>query len=91
MNTLKVSKRDKKKHTVSPVDMEEILKNLFLDPDDVLLSMDSLKEDSLLDTEMQSLRGVWDKKCRHGTFSARVSLYSHTQTQQTGPQQSTKT
>lgn len=49
---------------------------MALDSDDCLLSMDSLKDDSLWDTDMQSLRGACDRKCRQGTLSASVSLLS---------------
>lgn len=62
------------KLTVSVVDMEETLWNLVLETDDCLLSIESLKEDSLCDTDIQSLLGAWARKCRQGTFSARVSL-----------------
>ncbi len=61
--------------TVSAVDIDETRWNLTFDPDDRRLSMGSLKEDSLLDTEMQSFRDDWARKCRHGTFSASVSLW----------------
>lgn len=54
--------------------MEETLWNLVLETDDCLLSIESLKEESLCDTDMQSLLGAWDRKCRQGTFSAKVSL-----------------
>lgn len=60
--------------TVSVVDMEETLWKLALETDDCLLSTESLKEDSLCDTDMQSLLDAWDRKCKQGTFSARVSL-----------------
>lgn len=62
------------KLTVSVVDTDDTLWNLALEADDCLLSTESLKEDSLCDTNIQSLLGAWPRKCRQGTFSARVSL-----------------
>lgn len=56
--------------TVSVVDMDITLWN----PDECLLSMESLREDSLWDTEMHSRLVAWDRKCRQGTFSASVFL-----------------
>lgn len=66
------------KLTVSVVDMEETLWNLVLEADDCLLSTGSLKEESLCDADIQSLLGACDRKCRQGTFSARVSLLKKT-------------
>lgn len=60
--------------TVSVVDMDITLWNPALEPDECLLSMESLREDSLWDTEMHSRLVAWDRKCRPGTFSASVSL-----------------
>ena len=62
------------KLTVSAVDKEETLWNVVLEPEDCLLSTDSLKEDSLCEPVIPSLRWVWAKKCRQGIFSAKVSL-----------------
>lgn len=45
-----------------------------LESDDCLLSTVSLKEDSLSDTDMQSFLRAWARKCKQGTFSARVIL-----------------
>lgn len=59
--------------TVSVVDMDITLWNMVLQPE-CLLSMESLREDSLWDTDMRSLLVAWDRKCRQGTFSASVSL-----------------
>lgn len=54
--------------------MDITLGNMVLQPDECLLSTESLREDSLRDAEMQSLLVAWDRKCRQGTFSASVSL-----------------
>lgn len=54
--------------------MDITLWNMGLQPDECLLSMESLREDSLWDTEMHSLLVAWDRKCRQGTFSASVFL-----------------
>ena len=59
---------------MSPVDIEDTRWNLAFDPDDCLLSMDPLKEDSLLEMEIHSFRGGLARKYRHGIFSARVFL-----------------
>lgn len=48
--------------------------NLVLDAVDCLLMMESLKEDSLMEEEMHSFRGVGDRNRRQGNFSARVIL-----------------
>lgn len=47
---------------------------MVFETDDCLLSVESLNEQSLCDTDMQSLLVAWARKCRQGTFSARVSL-----------------
>lgn len=60
--------------TVSVVDMDITLWNMRLQPDECLLSMESLREDSLWDTDMHPLLVAGDRKCRQGTFSASVSL-----------------
>lgn len=60
--------------TVSVVDMDITLWNLGLHPDECLLSMEPLREDSLWDTEMHPRLVAWDRKCRQGTFSASVFL-----------------
>lgn len=60
--------------TVSVVDVDTTLWNMLLQPEGCLLSMESLREDSLWDTEMHSLLLARDRKCRQGTFSASVSL-----------------
>lgn len=52
--------------------MEETM--CSLESDDCLLSTESLKEDSLSDTDMQSFLRAWARKCKQGTFSARVIL-----------------
>lgn len=57
--------------TVSVVDMHI---TLVLQPEERLLSMESLREDWLWDTDMHPLLDAWDRKCRQGTFSASVSL-----------------
>lgn len=64
------------KLTVSVVDMDDTLWNLVFEPDDCLLSIESLKEKSLCDTvTLQPLLGPRERQCRQGTFSARVSLW----------------
>lgn len=60
--------------TVSVVVMEETMCSLDVESDDCLLSTESLKEDSLTDTDMQSFLRAWARKCKQGTFSARVIL-----------------
>lgn len=66
---------DRAELTVSIVDKdEETCRNVFLEADDCLLNTESLKEDWLCDIDMASLRGAWPRKCRQGTFSARVFL-----------------
>lgn len=60
---------------MSMVEMEDTCWNLALVMDDCLLSMESLKDDSLWDTDMQSLLGACDRKCRQWTLSASVSLW----------------
>lgn len=59
---------------MSVVDMDLTLWNVVLQAEECLLSMESLREDSLWDTDMHSLLLAWDRKCRQGTFSASVSL-----------------
>lgn len=41
--------------------------------------MESLKEDSLMEEEMHSFRGVGDRNHKQGTFSARVILTESTE------------
>lgn len=64
--------------TVSVVDMDITLWNMLLQLEECLLSMESLREDSLWDTDMHSLLVVGDRKCRQGTFSASVFLLKRT-------------
>lgn len=45
---------------------------------DCLLIIESLKEDSLMEDEAQSFRGIGDRKRRQGNLSARVILRKHT-------------
>lgn len=59
------------KLTVCPENTEDTEWNFVLDPDDCMLSID---EKLLLEPGTHFL-GRLVKKCRHGTFSARVSLY----------------
>lgn len=47
---------------------------MVLETDDCLLSIRSLREDSLWDMDMHFLLGAWARKCRQGTCSAMVSL-----------------
>lgn len=54
--------------------MDVTLWNMALQPEGCLLSMESLREDSLWDTDMHSLLVAWDRKCRQGTLDASVSL-----------------
>lgn len=55
-------------------ELEEAVINCVLDAVDCLLMMESLKEDSLMEEEMHSFRGVGDKNRRQRKLSARVIL-----------------
>lgn len=68
------SERRLNRLTVSVVVMDITLWNMALQPEGCLLSMGSLREDSLWDTDMHSLLVAWDRKCRQGTLDASVSL-----------------
>ena len=59
---------------MSAVDIEETLWNLALELDDCLLSIESLKEHSLLDTDRRFFLGAERRQCRQGTCSASVFL-----------------
>lgn len=58
------------------VELGDAVIKWVLEAVDCLLMMESLKEDSLMEEEMQSFRGVGDRKDRQGNFSARVILMS---------------
>lgn len=60
--------------TVGPVNTEDTERKSVLEPDDCMLSTKFLNEKLLFEPGTQCLRGGLFKKCRHGTFSARVSL-----------------
>lgn len=72
-----VTEQGRPRLTVSVVDMDITLGNTVLQPDECLLSTESLRDDSLRDADM-SLLVAWDRKCRQGTFSASVSLLEMT-------------
>lgn len=56
--------------------LEEAVIKWVLDADDCLLMIESLKEDSLMEDEMHSFRGVGDRNHRQGNFSTSAILYS---------------
>lgn len=55
--------------------LEEAVIKWVLDADDCLLMIESLKEDSLMEDEMHSFRGVGDRNHRQGNFSTSAILY----------------
>lgn len=61
------------------VELQEVVINLVLDAMDCRLMMESLKEDSLMEEETQSFRGVGDRNHKQGNFSAKVILMSTVQ------------
>lgn len=61
--------------TVCPVSTEDTEWNFVFDPDDCTLSTEFLNEKPLFEPGTHCLRVRLFKKCRHGTCSARVSLY----------------
>lgn len=62
------------KLTVCAVNTEDTERNVVLEPVDCTLSTEFLNKKSLFELVTHCLRGGLFKKCRHGTFSAKVSL-----------------
>lgn len=58
------------------VELDEAVIKWVLDAVDCLLMMESLQEDSLMEEEIHSFRGVGDRNDRQGNLSARVILMS---------------